>query len=38
MRDVCGWKLVDKKMKADLKLMLCLEETIDQLAKDNNIC
>ena len=37
MRSMCGVKLVDKEMKKDPKQMLDVNETIDQLAKANNV-
>ena len=37
MRNMCVVKLMDKKLTKDLMQMLNLIETIDQLAKANNV-
>ena len=37
VRSMCGVKLMDKKSTKDLKQMLYLNETIDQLAKANSV-
>ena len=38
VRNMCGVKLMDKKMTKDLMQMSDLNETIDQLAKANSVC
>ena len=35
---MCGVKLKDTKRSTDLMIMLCLKETIDQLAMVNSVC
>ena len=37
MRNMCGLKLMDKKLTKDLMQMLNLNETTDQLAKANSV-
>ena len=37
-RAICGLQLKDRKRSKDLKLMLGLNETIDQLAMANSVC
>ena len=37
MRAMCGVQLNDRKRSMDLLFMLCLKETIDQLAMTNSV-
>ena len=37
MRAICGVQLKDRKISTDLMFMLCLHETIDQLAMASNV-
>ena len=38
MREMCGVQLQERKRSTDLMFMLCLKETIDQLAVANSVC
>ena len=37
VREICGAQLKDRKRSTDLMFMLCLKETIDQLAMANSV-
>ena len=37
VRAMCGVELIDRKRSKDLMLMLCLKETIDQLAMASSV-
>ena len=37
VRNMCGLKLMDRKLTIDLMQMLDLNETMDQLAKANSV-
>ena len=38
MKNMCGVKLMEKKSTKDRMQMLDLNETIDQLTRDNSVC
>ena len=38
VRAMCGEQLKDKKRSTDLMFVLCLKQTIDQLAMENSVC
>ena len=38
VRAMCGVQLKDRKRSEDMMFMLCVNETIDQLAMANRVC